>query len=192
MTSLKWPLWMGLVTVFVAAGCGGSRSTASAGTTTPASQQSSIPTVGQGDGFASWRTFESNSWGLRLSVPDPDRCNQSRREGMGLLLCQYDDFTIEVWSFDGRMTIAEMRRLAENYTELERSYWQYRAGESNQNGYTRREWYSAAGNGAEMWQFCGISSRRNVSHLVFVYGQQAAMRRRSRDLGRFIGEIHAI
>lgn len=178
-----YKLALGTLAVCTLLACGGGSAT----TTTTTPTETSI------FGGSEWQTYESQPWGIRLSVPDPQRCRQdTNARGTGHIYCDYGNVRIEVFAVPRAMTISELRDYAITLSDVPPGYWRWEGERQNVNGYNFAEGWSASDNVNTLVGIAGHSGMRPVSHVVFIYGSNAVLSSHRPDIERFVSNIYAI
>lgn len=139
-----------------------------------------------------WRFYESDYYGIRLAVPNPENCVQATRDEIGHIACDYGDLSVEVFAFQGFIPATELRGLAVDYTRIPGDQWEPLRGADDLTGYSGTEAWGANDGHRSVIGVLGQSGVRDVSHIVFVSGSPDAMSRHATSIERLVGNLQAI
>lgn len=141
-----------------------------------------------------WVTYTNNEYGITMLVPDIQHCSAREEGSVGHLSCRYaDGLSVDVYGSHEAVGLAQLRQeAAARAPGVPQSAWQWRTINDRQNGYRLAESWSAHGGGRTVIGLIGQSARRQMSHVVFVSGSDAALQRHQASVRLFINSIHAL
>lgn len=141
-----------------------------------------------------WATYTNREYGITMLMPDIEHCVAAEQGDIGHIVCRYPEgLQIDVMGSPTALTLTQLRDEAgERITNVPQSAWQWRTINDAENGYRFAESWTAHGGGNTVIGLIGQSSRRTMSHIVYIHGSDAAFQRHQAQVALFINSIHAI
>ncbi len=138
-----------------------------------------------------WDDYSNAEYGVRLKVPDVNKCRATADNNVAGALCDYGDVRVVVLTYNGAISLPQLRRAASAAVDIPAGVWKWQ-GETSDNGYRHAEAWTASADGHSIVGLIGQRARSAKSHVVFIYGTDAALERSRAEVAAFVHHVHAI